>query len=314
MEYDNNIEFIFKTDSNGNEIDLNNMPLEVAISIQEIFNSLVEIAKHESDLNLNIGLRRGSVAQSLISDESPKLEVVYNKIKDAADSSSERDNVYVKHLNVIYNRFSQFEDFEVNYKNGDTSESLRPLFVRRFKERRIREKFVSPLAISFFEGVIKDSGGDNPNFHLRLDSGAEVKIKCTSSQAKDMARMLYERINISTWSKQKSDEKNEYTFCDRYLGDSIRYYEELIPFYHELIVANEVDSFNVIKEKLEFYFNDLNMAGAKKLIRLFLNENSTPTYLRTILILSKAFKDDEDMNEMLEAVKDLLTQKIGKVY
>lgn len=313
-QFNNNIEFIFNKDSQGNDIDLEDMPLDVAISIRDVLNSLLDIAIHEGSLNLNVGIRRGSAAPRLVSETPSQMRIVYNKIKDAAESSPERDNVYVKNLNVIYNRFRQFSEFDIIYKNEGTNENITTLFSNKFKEKRSREQITSPLSIKFIEGVIKDSGGDNPNFHIETQSGQHVKINCNEEQAKEMARMLYSRICISTWSKAKKDGKFDYSFCDKYIGSSEKYFYNFQPYYDTLISSSEVDSFKVIKDILESYYNERNYYAAKKFIRLFLNENSTPTHLRTILIISKAFKYDEILRNILEKIEELLASKIGQVY
>lgn len=311
---ENKIEFLFKTDSNGDDIDLNDMPLDVAISIRDIFNSLLEIALHEPELNLNVGMRRGSAAPRLLSNSGENLRVVYNKIKDAATVSPERDNVYVNNLNIIHSRSNNFKDVDISIIIDGEIEDIKPLFEKKFKKRVIRDVNIgSPLTISFIEGKLEQNGGANPNFHIRLANGGTSTIKCTESQSKKLGTLIYENIKLTAWSKTKKD-KIEHTFCDVYVSNSEIYYEEFQRYYNELIVLKGTKVFHHLKSILQSYYDSKDYAGAKKFIRLFLNENATVTHLRTILLISKGFKYNEDMEDIIEKVEQLLVSKIGEIY
>jgi len=306
------IEIILKKDSEGNDIELNNMSLSATKSLREILDALINIVEFEIDLDLKIGLEKGSVAQKLISDKDGHLEVVYNKILEASEGKPTRENIYVNQLNVIYRNFKKFKDYGIYYNHDSKKEDIKLLFQRKFKNVRSRANLDNNFNIKFFKGILELNGGKKPNFHITAN-GLPYTVQCSKSEAQKVNSFLYQEIKISAWVKVKKD-KIEYNFCDIYAGNSERYFDDLKSFFKDLKNKKGTEPFHFISEKLESYYNNKDYAGAKKLIRIFLNSYSLPTYLRTILVISKSFKEDENLKELLSEVEELLSTKIGKVY
>lgn len=305
------IEIILKKDSQGHNIELDNLSLEASKSLREVLDALISIVEHESALDLSIALKKGSAAECLIG--SPQsLSVVYNKIKDAANSSPNRDNLYVNKLNVIYSNIDRSQDYEILYSNQGKKESLKPLFSKKFKSKRASSQVQNDFNLEFFHAKLELNGGKKPNFHV-FTNNTTYTIQCTEKQSKSIGAFMYDKIKFSAWAKAKSN-KMEYELCDVYVGNAELYYDEFGKFYRQLKSKKGTESFHFISEKLEDFYNNKDYTGARKFIRLFLNEFSTPTYLRTILVISKAFKDHVDLSDMLVNVEKLLSKKVGKVY
>lgn len=306
------IEIILKKDSEGNEIHLDRMSLSASKSLREILDALITIVEFEKDLDLKIGLEKGSAAQKLISEEKGHLDVVYNKILEAADGEPTRENLYVNQLNVIYRNFKKFGEYGIFYNHNSEKQDIKPLFNKKFKNTRSRANLDNNFNVKFIKGVLDLNGGKKPNFHIN-DSGFSYTIQCSRSEARKVNAFLYQEINISAWVKEKKTNL-EYNFCDIYAGDSEQYFDDFKSYFKELKNKKGTEPFHFISEKLESYYNKRDYAGAKKFIRIFINSLSLPTYLRTILIVSKAFKEDENIKESLLEVEKLLSTKIGKVY
>jgi hypothetical protein len=306
------IEIILKKDSAGNDIHLNKMSLSASKSLREILDALITIVEFEKDLDLKIGIERGSAAQKLISDEVGHLDVVYNKILEASEGESTRENLYVNQLNVIYRNFKKFNDYGIYYNHDSKKEDIKPLFQRKFRNVRSRANLDNNFSVKFFKGILELNGGKKPNFHITAN-GLPYTVQCSKTEARKVNSFLYQEINISAWVKEK---KNiiEYNFCDIYAGESEHYFDEFKSFFKDLKNKKGTEPFHFISEKLESYYNEKDYAGAKKLIRIFINSYSLPTYLRTILVVSKAFKEDENLKDLLLEVEKLLSTKIGKVY
>lgn len=306
------IEIKLRKDSLGRDISLNNMSLEASKSIREILDALIAIVEFEQDLDLKIGLEQGSAVQKIMSPENGDLQVVYNKIKDAADGSPERINKYVNCLNVIYKNVDRIEDYDILYKRGGVVESIKPLFSNKFKSKRTVDLTENNFNLEFFSGKLELNGGKKPNFHLFTNNNT-FTIQCSEKQAKEVGKFLYEDIKITAHAKAKQDTM-EYTFCDIYVGDSEQYYTEFKDFYTNLKDKEGTQKFHFISYKLEEFYNQKNYSGVRKFIRLFLNEYSHVTYLKTILIISKAFRNDDYLSGILSDVEKLLSKKIGKTY
>ena len=308
------IEIILKKDSAGNDIHLNKMSLSASKSLREILDALITIVEFEKDLDLKIGLEKGSAAQKLISDEVGHLDVVFNKILEASEGKPTRENLYVNQLNVIHRNFKKFNDYGIFYNHNSQKEDIKPLFQRKFRNVRSRANLDNNFDIKFFKGTLELNGGKKPNFHITASAnGIPYTIQCEKSEAQKVNKFLYQEINISAWGKVKKN-NIEYKFCDIYAGDSEQYFDEFKSFFKDLKNKKGTAPFHFISEKLESFYNNKDYAGAKKFIRIFINPYSLPTYLRTILVVSKAFKEDENLKGLLLEVEKLLSTKIGKVY
>lgn len=305
------IDIILKTDSKGSEITLSDMSLETSKSLREILDALINIVEYEKNLDLHIGLEKGSAVQRIIGVEQ-NLSVVYNKILDASNENSQRDNNYVNQLNVIYKNIKNIGEYDIYYNTKGSRKSIKPLFQKKFKNTRSKSNIENNFKIEFIKGILELNGGKKPNFHLS-SKDLPITIQCDFNEAIKVNPFLYKEIKISAWARSTS-KGMEYKFCDLYVGDSEKYFAEFNGFFKELTKKEGTEPFHFISEKLEKLYDDKDYAGARKLIRIFLNKNSLPTYLRTILVISKGFKNDEYFQDILQKVERLLSNKIGKVY
>jgi len=85
-------------------------------------------------------------------------------------------------------------------------------------------------------------------------------------------------------------------------------------FFKELSSKTGTAPFHFISDKLATYYDAQDYIAAKKLIRVFLTSSSLPIYLRTILVMSKAFKEEAYLKDVLIETESLLSTKIEKVY
>ncbi|TNJ47119.1 hypothetical protein KFZ70_05035 [Tamlana fucoidanivorans] len=306
------IQIILSKDSDGKDINLLNMSLDETKSLRQILDAFIKIVEHEADLNLKIGVKQGSAVPLMLSPDN-QMEVVYNKIKDAHENSPERDNLYVNELNVIRDVIDDKFDFDIVYnRESSVKESLKPLFTKRFRNRRVRRVYRNDFSVKFIDGWLEQNGGVKPNFHLVVND-EKITIQCNHEEARKVNPFLYNEIKISAWTKDKNG-RIQYSFCDIYAGKSEDYYYDFKKFFNELKDKKGTEPFHLISEKLEGFYDGQNYSGAKKFIRVFLSNYASPVYLRTILVISKGFKDHEDLSEILAEVENKLTLKIGKVY
>ncbi|WP_461632051.1 hypothetical protein [Labilibaculum euxinus] len=305
------IEIILKNDAVGNPIELDNMSLSTTKSVREILDALINIAEYEKDLNLKIGLKKGSAAHRLIGN-SPDLEVVYNKFVEVAENKPSRDNHYVNQLNIIYKNFQTISNYDIFYEKKSHKENIKPLFLKKFKNIRNKEDIENKFRIEFLRGTLKLNGGENPNFHITSNK-ISYTIQCSKTEAQKINPFLYNEVYISAWVKETKD-KNIYYLCDIYSGASIEQYDDFKFFFATLKNKTGTEPFHFISNKLEEFYNNKELIKANNFIKIFLTKNSLVTYLRTILVISKAFKEDEVLKSTLLEVEQLLSAKIGKVY
>ena len=304
------IEFILSKDSQGNPISLNEMSLDSTKSLREILDALIKIVEYEENFDLKIGLRQSSAAESIIGTHA-QMEIVYKKIKAASQGNPNRERVYVNNLNIIRNNLEN-NKFKIVYKSNNVENIITPLFDKKFKTLRSNSEIENNFNIEFFEADLQENGGKKPNFHII--SGLEnYTIQCSSkADARKVNPFLYQKIYISAWATSKK-KGMEYTFCDIYAGDSQKYYQEFKTFFKDLKGKTGTEPFHLISNKLEYFFDNKNYSGARKFIRIFVNKFAIPSYLRTILLISRGFKDDPYFIDILAEVEKCLTQQIGNI-
>jgi hypothetical protein len=308
-------EIILYKDSEGNPIKLDNLSLEASKSVHEILDALIKIAEYEknkNNLELKIGLENCCAAHKLYGDDI-SMEIVLKNILNVIDDNDERDNEYVSQLNVIHRNIlnSQTSEITINRKGGQIN--LKDDFIKPFREKRTRNNIKNDFKIEFIKGKLQQNGGKNPNFHLEVSHDEELTISCDIPEAIKVNKYLYQDIHISAWSKFNG-KKMLYFFSDLYLEKDINYFYDFKDFFKNLENSKDTEQYHLISKKIKTYYDNLDFVSARKFIRLFINENSIPVYLRTILLNSKSFKDEEELSEMLNKIEALLQSKIGKVY
>lgn len=309
-----NIEVKLITNSKGNPIDLRNMSLETSKALKAVLDALISICEYETELGneINIGVISGS-AVPLLLGETNDLEVVHRKIQDAATNSRDRDNVYVNNLNIIKSAVETVGSSNISYKKQGRLIDLKPLFSNKFRRRKSSSIVENNFNLNFVEGYLEDCGGKKSiNFHLETGLG-DLTIHCSKKQALEVNKFLFNNIKVAYWSKMTVN-RLHHTFAGIYAGESERYFLEHKPFFKDLKNMTGTEPFHHISSTLKKYYDAKDYAGARKFMKLFLNKYSEPVYLRTILTISKGFKNDEFLGDTLNKIHDLLQEKIGKVF
>ncbi len=308
-------EIILYKDSEGNPIHLDDLSLDASKSVREILDALINIVEYEknkNNLNLKIGLENCCAAHKLYWEDDI-MDIVFNNINNVIKDSNDRDNEYVSMLNVVYKNISLSDTSEIKINRKDKVIDLKDNFSKPFRAKRSTSKIKNNFKIEFIKGKLQQNGGENPNFHLKINHTDELTISCNIPEAIKVNKFLYQDIYISAWSKFNGH-KMLYDFSDIYLEKDINYFKDFKDFFKKLENAKDTEQYHLISNKIKIYYDNLDFISARKFIRLFINKNSLPVYLRTILINSKSFKDEEELTDLLINVEQLLQNKIGKVY
>lgn len=313
------IEIILKKDSKAQDINLEDMSIESTESFKEILESLISIAKYEKDTNnidLKIGVQKGSACQKLLGSEE-NLWVVYNKIKKASTNAKDRDNFYVNKLKVIKTHLDKKSDFQIVYRHKNNEKIISDLFTSNFRIKRQRDITNKYFHVEFIKGKLMQNGGANPNFHMEIPSGI-ITIECSESEAQKVNKFLYKQIYVSTWVEHKKDNKRIYNFCDLYATpSSIDRFQEFQTFFKSIEGKKGTEPLHIISDKLQSYYSNRKYSSATKFLRLFNWKEVDPNYLKTILVLSKNI--DKSVNpeknrtfiSIVDDLRNLLNKKLG---
>lgn len=304
------IEFRIKTDSKGTDIHLDNMSVEAAKALLVLTGALTRIAEltgKSGDTKISITEGSACIALEAPPEEITEIETEIPVV--ASNKSTKKD--WVEPLRDIQ---------ELICKNGLTftaniirDENETPV-INYFKQKKIfkvaRKKRHKPeFGIRFFEGKLLENGGQNPNIHIEI--GAETfTVSCTEEQALKVNAFLFKTVRVSAWEKKRKGQRSSYTFCDAYGTPEV--FNDFKPFIEKNLTQEGTEPLNEIHYKLRDLLEAKKFAVAKKFIRLFCYEKVDMGRLRAILIITKAFKEEPTLKDMLLNVAEILKAKTKK--
>lgn len=304
------IQFRITKDSSGEDISLDSLSIKATNSLIEILTALRNIAQYENRPDLTIGVKQGSACASINGYEG--LEVVRDGFWKVFNNASDRSNVYVHNMQIIKDQIKKSElDFEVSILEQGERIPVIDLFDRKFRKRRERTTIENNFKIEFFEAELMESGGNKPNFHVK-SAGHPYKITCSKEEAIKVSPFLYKDIKFSAWAKMNSNNKMEYTLCDIYNANERDFYNEFKDFFREQNRLQGTEPIKKIHYKLKDFYSNKQFKESRKFLRLFCNDLVDINYLTTILIISKAFKEHDDLKQLLGKIEEIIVSKTKK--
>jgi hypothetical protein len=305
------IEFKITTEADGKAVELDNLSIHAAKSLMVIIENLSKIAElenAENNADLRIKITKGSAAVS-IEGPANKIEKIQNNFKLVGQNDKNRNNTYVETVNSLaqlvqsnglkYDAHSYISGMEV---------SLIDFFGHKYKTKRTSTKAELYFNLEFFTGKLIENGGKSPNIHIEI-AGNKHKISCTEEEAIKVNKFLYKEVKISAWGKLNAEQKMTYQFCDLYNELSSDYYSEFKTFILDNKKLSGTAPLKEIHNKLKDYYTNKEFKQSRKFLRLFCNEVVDVNRLRTILLISKSFKEDDDIKDLLNRIEDIIEKK-----
>lgn len=301
------IEIIIDKYPNGDELELDNLSLKatrVLINIMEAFTRIVEV---ENNPNIKIGLKSGSACFS-IEDATG----IYDNMLKVVRNEEDRDNKYVSNMIVVQEILNTSEfGFKAIMKKNDVEIPILNLFDNTFRLKRERKEIKHTFNIGFFKGKLYESGGKKPNFHIEQNN-IKFRVNCSESHAIEVGKFLYKEVKISAWGKLNSNNKMVYDFCDIYNANQDDFYGDFKDFIKDNNSMSGTDPLKHIHYKLKSYYSQGKFKESRKFIKLFCNDTADVNRLRSILLISKPFKENNEIKDILKNVEDLIQCKIKR--
>jgi hypothetical protein len=301
------IQFRITKDANGGEISLDNLSIKATNSLIEILTALRNIAQYENKPDLTIAVTKGSAIAAMKGQES--LLTVQQGFWNVFNNKSERSNVYVHNMQIIKDQIIKSDlEFEISFSDDGDRVQVIDLFKNKFRKKRERKAIENNFKMEFFDAKLMSNGGNKPNFHV-MDQHNSYTIKCTEAEAKKVSPFLYEKLKFSAWGKINSQSKIEYTFCDTYNANERDFYNEFKMFFTEFKNLEGTEPIKLIHYKLKEFYSNSQFKESRKFIKLFCDDLADVNHLKTILIISKTFKQHEDLNDLLKKIEELIVSK-----
>ncbi|WP_454060173.1 hypothetical protein [Elizabethkingia ursingii] len=295
------------SNSDGEEVRLDNISLDAAESLKVFIDSLTGLAKTYSDYDGNsdikLSLTEGSVIASLVFPE--ESEDIIKDIKDITNNAS-INNDRIKFLKDIQDKIKQNGlSYQVTLTEAGQSTDLTPKFKsKRFPIKR-GKLFPLKYEILFITGEVFEAGGKSvTNIHISKGE-EEFKINCSRQRAQNIN--VYSKVYLSILKRWRKEDNVEYELIDNYLS------EEKYNFYNaiheEYKLCDSLNKFDFIHNKVVEIVNNDNLDNNEliKLMRLYNNQYSDRGTLRTLLMSIKPIlHDNEGLKYYYNKVADRL--------
>lgn len=309
--------FSIKRDSNGQDIKFDAIPVDAVNSLREILESMTTLAEQTANgEKFTIKLEQGSlmVKGNLTSSHINRIK---SNIDAVLENTCENDKIVnsCKKLQKLVKANGLVYDFNVmsNYNSFDLSSTLKE--IKNLKP--VTKRITSVTRTRFIVGELINAGGVEPNLNVKVvdgDKHVTMVVYCTEEQAKKAVKFLYSKIYFSCWSEydfsQQKFSDNKGDFCDLYTEDNYNEYEGLFSTFFN---KNEIEGQEYLHKQIRNMLLHEKWGLVAKSLRLFNHEQISPAIMRTLLVITKSFKDHNDIKEVRESIKNKLEDKIGKI-
>lgn len=306
---DNKLEIKIIKDSNKDDANLHAMSLEVAKAFLILVESVTQIVEQTSNnKDLRINVENGSVALSV---EGNGVETLQKDFLEVIENGS-TDKLLVEPWRKIQSLFltnglQYSATISTTKRQTSVFEILKKTKTLRTKPQKRK---VAKTNIEFIQGKLIEIGGKFPNIHVELPSNKKITIRCTESNAFKARNYLYQTIYLSSWVKNKGDEK-EYELCDSYQVNKDSAFFRLKKFIETFETSeDEITSLSLLHDECSDYLDNEDFGNFRKFLRLFIHESTDVNSLHTILILSQFFRNNERLKEHVEALENLFNSKV----
>jgi hypothetical protein len=174
--------------------------------------------------------------------------------------------------------------------------------------KRERKDIKHNFNIGFFKGKLYESGGKKPNFHIEQNN-LKFRINCSETKAIEVGKFLYKEVKIAAWGKLNANDKMVYDFCDIYNGNQEDVYSDFKEFININNSLAGTEPLKHIHYKLKNYYSEGKFKESRKFIKLFCNETADVNRLRSILLISKPFKENDEIKDLLNNIENLIQFK-----
>jgi len=280
-------------------VSLKSMTPEALESFLHVMHSLKEMAKTlvESE-ELTFAIEEGSAQGAVISTPS-NLSIIYKGI-DSAIKGQNSDKEFTSRLRSIQNQFKK-EKFKYSFhylKNNDKiGIHERIINSSRISVQR-RPNVPYSYKLKILSGFFNQIGGKDPNYHFDYGDGERLTINCSMEEAKIINSHLYSTVNSLLLTKIYDDpnKKDEYEHkailsqeIFQPLKSFILKYNREENLVNKLTVLHEFAD-DIIPGKNKSYLEIFNL-----LLSAFTNENFHLSELKTLLVITKPFKENEQI-------------------
>lgn len=284
-------------------VDLSNMSVKSLESFLNVVNSLKNISESISN-DLTYTIKKGS-AYASVNGMQNDIGKIYSKIDEAIKGES-TDDVVTSNLRNIQKEI-QNSVFKYQFFYGNEILDTRIKTAKKIAKKRTKQLFENKIEI--ISGYFNQIGGNDPNYHFDYGNGNRLTIDCTINETEELKLYLYKTISSLVIKKDFEDDSLKPIFEHKTIIE-----DELVYPFKEFL--RNYYSKDELVDRLETIYDFIDNSDKKEknielLLRAFRSPVFNPSELKTILVISKSFKDEnirKYREELLNFYESLLKQ------
>lgn len=305
------LEFRITHDTKDQKIEMDNMTIEVSKALTAILQATTRIVElTPNNKKLRICVKEGSAVVSMQGPVVESVQKQFNQILEKKSSNKELIEEW-RSIQTLFSNNGITYEASFRIKNSVTSitESLKSS--TQFRSKKISKPPVNTNVV-FLSGKLIAVGGKHPNIHIDDKEHNRVTISCTELGANKAKAYLYKDIFVSTWCTKSTD--NKYELCDSYAENQVAMYKEFRDFIAALKKApDEIESLKMIHYKSQEILKQNQFRKYRKFLKLFNTDRNDINVLKTLLIVSRPFADQENIHLIYKEIDEKFRRKFAKL-
>ena len=298
------------------KVDLKNMSLDALDSFLTVVDSFKQIAREVLTVPEEIffSIEEGSAALE-VRGPAPAITTLTEEIAEAVAGKSD-NKIVAKSMRVVQD---QVKRRNMHYSFTSSSQKG-PRLIEALKNakriRTARQKREKIPRLRVLKGFLNAVGGQQPNYHFDYGGGQRTKIACTQLEAQRVNKYLYADIHVLVWELEFAAEDKASTYEHRaMIEDADR--DCIIPLRR--LFKKYYDEPELVERLMFFYYfaedhlpRSYGLKAMQLLLRGFDHKYSDRNELKTLLIITKGFRDHPTIAEDRQAVLERYNEIAAK--
>lgn len=298
--------------ANEELVSLQSMSPDALESFMTVMSSLKGIVLSVAKENeLVFSIIEGSAACAVEAPHSV-IDLIYDEIDIAVRGESDSEDI-TSNLRSIQDEIKK-EGFDYRFLYKKNTNNVINIHTPLKNATRIslkRKKLPYLHKLKIVSGFLNQIGGKDPNYHFYIGD-ERVTIACTINDARVVNQYLYQNVQSLLRCKEWEDskKKDEYTHIAIVEDEILNNFKSYLSNYNKEEVL--VDKLSITYKFVDEIFEHLNGNAhevLKKLLIGFNDKNFHLSEIKTLLVISKPFKEHETIKEVRAALLETYQKK-----